>query len=285
MIDLHTHSSVSDGTDTPAELVAKAAAAGLDTVALTDHDTFDGLGQAAAAAAPAGIRLVPGIEISAEREGASVHLLGYFCDVANPALAAELAKIREGRGRRIPAMLDKLAALGMPVSEQEVAAQAGDAPSVGRPHVADALVAKGYAASRDEVFSRWLADDGPAFVPRYSVPLERGIDLVHAAGGVAVIAHPWSRVSRTVLDEDVLTRLAAGHGLDGIEADHLDHDEATRQELYAIARRAGLLVTGGSDYHGAGKTGHDLGSRTTTPGVLAQIERRATAEGTVRLAH
>jgi len=276
-IDLHTHSSVSDGTDAPASLVARAAAGGLDVVALCDHDTFDGLAEALAAGAREGIRVVPGIEISAGRRGVSVHLLGYGCDVGDGALGAELAAIRQGRDGRVPAMLAKLAALGMPLDAQEVADQVGGSPSVGRPHIADAMVAKGYVASRDEAFASFLADGGPAFVPRYQVEVGRGVDLVHGAGGVAVIAHPWARVSRSVLDEDVLVQLAAA-GLDGIEVDHGDHDQATREHLREIAARAGLLVTGGSDYHGTGKTGHDPGSCLTAPDMFAEIESRLAVE-------
>ncbi len=273
-IDLHTHSAVSDGTDAPAHLVEHAVAAGLSVVALTDHDTFDGLTEAEETAARLGIELLPGVEISAQVRGVSVHLLGYGCDTEDDALLDELAKIRKGRERRVPAMLAKLDALGLPLTMDDVAAQAGDSPSVGRPHVADALVARGYLASRDEAFATLLADDGPAFVPRYGVPLARGIDLIHGAGGVAIIAHPWGRVSRGVLDTKSLRRLADVHELDGIEVDHGDHDEATRQKLRALAERSGLLTTGGSDYHGAGKVGHDLGSETTAPAVWTEIERR-----------
>ena len=273
-IDLHAHSLVSDGTDSPAELVAAAAAHGLDVVALTDHDTFDGLPEAQARAEREGVRLVAGIEISATRSGRSVHLLGYGCDPAEEGLARELARVRDGRTGRLPAMLAKLAALGMPLTPEEVAAQVGDSPSLGRPHVADALVARGYLANRSEAFSSYLADGGLAYVPRYSIELGRAIDLVHDAGGVAVIAHPWSRVSLAVLDAQTLAALVADHKLDGIEADHGDHDEATRARLRAVAADLGLLVTGGSDYHGTGKTGHDLGSETTSPAVFAAIERR-----------
>ena len=277
-IDLHAHSAISDGTDSPAELVAAAARAGLDVVALTDHDTFDGLPQALAAAGPAGVRVVPGIELSAEADDVSVHLLGYGCRTDDRVLLDELALIRRGRSGRIPGMLAALAALGMPLDPDVLARTSGNAASIGRPHLADALVAQGYVADRTEAFDRLLADDGPAFVPRYAAGLERAIDLIRAAGGVAVIAHPWGRVSRGVLPETYLAELA-GRGLDGIEVDHNDHDAPTREQLRELAGRHGLLVTGSSDYHGTGKRDHGLGGNTTAPEVLAEIDARIARRG------
>ena len=273
-IDLHTHSAVSDGTDSPADLVAAAARAGLTVLALCDHDTFDGLADAAAAARGSTVRLLPGIEISARLGGDSVHLLGYGCRTANPALTAELARIREGRRRRVPAMLAALARLGMPLELSEVARFAGDSPSVGRPHVADALVARGYVADRNQAFARYLADDGPAYVSRYATEVATGIDLVHRAGGVAVIAHPWGRGGERQITESLLVGLVGRHGLDGIEVDHNDHTPAQRRSLRVLADRLGLLVTGSSDYHGLGKLNHPLGCHTTAPAVLGEIERR-----------
>lgn len=272
-IDLHTHSSVSDGTDTPAELVAHAVASGLDVVALTDHDTFDGLPEALDAGERLGVAVLRGIEISAQRAGASVHLLGYGCRVDDPALAAELARVREGRSGRVGAMLARLSALGMPIPVEVLYRHVGDSPSVGRPHFADAMVELGYVADRTEAFNEWLADDKPVFVPRYAVPVAQGIALVRAAGGVAVLAHPWGRGSRENLSPDVLADLAE-HGLDGIEVDHQDHDQATRDELRVLSRELGLLATGSSDYHGTGKIDHDLGCNTTPVEVLDAIHAR-----------
>lgn len=273
-IDLHTHSRVSDGTDSPTELVAKAVAAGLTAMALTDHDTFDGLDEAQAAAEASGLDLVRGLEMSTKRGAASVHLLGYLVDESDPELTAELVRVRAGRGDRLAPVLEKLAALGVAVTEQEVLAQVGDSPSIGRPHIADALVAAGHVADRREAFDRFLADGGPAHVERYATPLERGIELIKAAGGVAVIAHPWSRGHRPDLPEEYLASLVP-LGLDGIEVDHVDHDPETRVELRALADRLGLLATGSSDHHGLGKVGHPLGVNTTSPEVLAEIRRRA----------
>jgi len=273
-IDLHTHSAVSDGTDTPAELVEKARAVGLDVVALTDHDTFDGLDEAAAAGERVGIQVVRGMELSCSRHGSSVHVLAYGADPASTGLDAEMALVRDGRLGRLAGVLAKLAALGVPVSEAEVMAQVGTSPSVGRPHIADALIEAGHVRDRQEAFDRFLADGGPAHVHRYTIEVERGIDLVHEAGGVAVIAHPWGRGRERLLPASAIQALARDHGLDGIEVDHQDHDADIRRRLHTLADSLGLLATGSSDYHGTGKLDHDLGCNTTDPEVFDEIQRR-----------
>lgn len=278
-IDLHTHSSVSDGTDAPADLVRAAAAAGLDVLGLCDHDTFDGLDEARAAASGAGVVVVAGLEMSTELAGASVHLLGYGCRVDDPDLAAELARIRAGRTGRLPALVARLGELGLPLTEAEVQVQSHGSPSPGRPHVADAMVARGYVADRTEAFDRWLADDRPAYVPRYAADVAASIALVHRAGGVAVLAHPWGRGSRAVLPPAVLADLVAQHGLDGLEVDHTDHDAPTRAELRALASGLGVLVTGSSDHHGAGKPGNPLGCETTDPAVYERLLGLVAARG------
>ena len=283
MIDLHTHSAVSDGTDTPAELVANAAAAGLSVMALTDHDTFDGLPAAMAAAERVGVEVVPGMELSCTREHQSVHLLAYGADAADADLAAEMALVRDGRTGRLRPVLAKLAELGVPVSEEDVLAFVGSSPSVGRPHIADALVAAGHVKDRKEAFDRFLADGGPAHVGRYAIDIGSGIDLVHGAGGVAVIAHPWGRGRERLLPPEVLAELVAEHGLDGIEVDHQDHDAAARAGLRELAERLGVLATGSSDYHGTGKVDHDLGVNATDPETYARLRglmaQRAGARG------
>ena len=273
-IDLHTHSNVSDGTDTPAELVVAAREAGLDVVALTDHDTFDGLDRAVAAGHEHGVEVVHGMELSCSRLGQSVHLLAYGADPEAAALAEEMVRVREGRSGRLRPVLEKLSALGVPVTEAEVRAQVGASPSVGRPHIADALVAAGWVEDRTEAFDRFLADGGPAHVGRYAIDVEHGIDLVHAAGGVAVIAHPWGRGRAALLPTEYLTELVERHGLDGIEVDHQDHDAETRVELRALVDRLGVLGTGSSDYHGTGKTDHGLGVNTTRPDVYDELRKR-----------
>ncbi|GAA3556843.1 PHP domain-containing protein [Microlunatus spumicola] len=273
-IDLHTHSNVSDGTDTPAELVVAAHEAGLDVVALTDHDTFDGLDRAVAAGREHGVEVVHGMELSCSRQGQSVHLLAYGADPEAAALAEEMVRVREGRSGRLRPVLDLLAGLGVPVTEEEVMAQVGSSPSVGRPHIADALVAAGWVEDRTEAFDRFLADGGPAHVGRYAIEVGHGIDLVHQAGGVAVIAHPWGRGRAALLPEEFLTELVERHGLDGVEVDHQDHDAEARAELWALVDRLGVLGTGSSDYHGTGKTDHGLGVNTTRPEVYDELRKR-----------
>lgn len=271
-IDLHTHSNRSDGTDTPAELIRSAAeVARLDVVALTDHDATTGWDEAQAEADRVGIRLVKGIEISTVFRGESVHLLGYEFDPHDTALVDELARVLGGRDARLPLMLERLAEHGIDITIDDVVAQSGDAAASGRPHVADAMVAKGYITHRDEAFDGWLNTGGKAYVDRYSAPLETAIELVTAAGGRTVIAHPWSRGSRHVIDREALTGLNAA-GLDGIEVDHNDHDQQARAELRAIAVDLDLVMTGSSDYHGTGKTeAFRLGANLTAPDQLDRL--------------
>ena len=276
-IDLHTHSAVSDGTDTPAGLVDRARALGLDVVALTDHDTFAGLDEATARGAEVGVQVIRGMELSCARGGQSVHLLAYGADPDAPGLSAEMELVRGGRMGRLAGVLARLAELGVPVTEEQVLVEVGVSPSVGRPHIADAMVKAGHVADRTEAFDRFLADGGPAHVPRYAIPVERGIDLVHAAGGAAVIAHPWGRGREHVLPPEVLARLAADHRLDGIEVDHQDHDPTTRARLHALAGELALLATGSSDYHGTGKLDHELGCNTTDPDVFTALLARVGA--------
>ena len=221
-IDLHTHSRASDGTQTPAELVRAAAAAGLDAVAITDHDTADGWEEAAVTAVEVGISLVRGMEISTRHGGRGVHLLAYLPDPTYPPLAAELDRILDGRDSRVPAMLDLLQDLGIEVTIDDVRRAAGGAAATGRPHVADALVSLGVVGHRDEAFERFLDTGRPAYVNRYAAPLAETIELVAAAGGVTVLAHPWGRHDRSTLPESVLGDLTE-RGLAGIEVDHQDH--------------------------------------------------------------
>ncbi|MFT4261843.1 MAG: PHP domain-containing protein [Nocardioides sp.] len=276
-IDLHTHSRVSDGTDTPTELIHAARDAGLDVVALTDHDTTDGWAEAATAAEEAGIGLVPGIELSTRHGRRGVHLLGYLLDPAYPPLAEELDRILGGRGGRVAQMVSRLNELGLAIEVDDVSAASVDAVSTGRPHVADALVRLGHVADRDEAFSRYLSWGRPAYVGHYAPDLIETIGLVTSAGGVAVIAHPWGRSSEAYrLREADLAELQAA-GLVGIEADHQDHDGPMRDALRAMARNLGLIVTGSSDYHGSGKKDHDLGVNTTAPDQLAALLDRAAA--------
>ncbi|MFH9329410.1 PHP domain-containing protein [Streptomyces althioticus] len=272
-IDLHTHSTASDGTDTPAELVRKAAAAGLDVVALTDHDTTRGHAEALAAL-PRGLTLVTGAELSCRLDGVSMHLLAYLFDPEEPALLAERELVRDDRVPRAKGMIAKLNELGLPVTWERVARIAGNG-SVGRPHVASALVELGVVDSVSDAFTpEWLADGGRAYVPKHETDPFEAVRLVKNAGGVAVFAHPAAvKRGRTVPDSAIAELARAG--LDGIEVDHMDHDPGTRTRLRGLAGELGLLVTGSSDYHGSRKT-CVLGEFSTDPEVYGEITRRAT---------
>lgn len=263
-IDLHTHSNVSDGSDDPADVVRGAAAAGLDVLALTDHDTAASWPAAVDAAEQAGITLVRGMEVSTRLESSSVHLLAYLPDPAYPPLVESLELILDGRNQRVPAICAKLQALGIDVHVEDVHRVAQDAAATGRPHVADAMIVAGAVKDRREAFDRYLSAGGPAYVKRYAAPLREMVRTVAAAGGVSVLAHPWGRSSRDVLTPEVVAELA-GLGLAGVEVDHLDHDEDTRRRLRGLAAELDLVVTGSSDYHGTGKAGHALGCETTAP--------------------
>jgi predicted metal-dependent phosphoesterase TrpH len=269
-IDLHTHSRASDGTQSPGELVRAAAAAGLDVLALTDHDTADGWAEAAATARDVGVALVPGMEISTRHDGRGVHLLAYLPDAGHPALVAELDRVLEGRSSRVPVMIERLRGLGIEIDGEDVRRVAGDAVAAGRPHVADALVELGVVADRSEAFRRFLGAGGPAYANRYASPLLEMLRIVEAAGGVSVIAHPWGRHGRQEPDEATFAELAQA-GLVGIEVDHQDHDAAARERLRAIAGNLDLVVTGSSDHHGTGKVDHELGCNTTAPDQLDRL--------------
>lgn len=271
-IDLHTHSTRSDGTDTPTRLVENAAAvARLDVVALTDHDATTGWDEAQRAADRVGIQLIKGIEISTTFRGASVHLLGYGFDPTHAPLVQELERVLAGRDDRLPRVLAKLAEHGIDITEAEVAEQATDAAALGRPHIADAMVAKGYISHRDQAFDGWLNQGGRAHVERYSAPLVRAVELLVEAGGRPVIAHPWSRGSDRVMTAETFAELRE-HGLVGIEVDHVDHDATRRAGLRAIADDLDLIVTGSSDYHGTGKSeAFALGANLTDPEQFARL--------------
>jgi len=261
-IDLHSHSNASDGTETPAQLITRAAAAKLDVIALTDHDTFAGLDAAAATAEQVGITLIPGVELSAGSGGISVHILAYLVDRNHPDLVAELDRSRAARFGRAERMVDRCVELGAGISWQQVRELAGDAP-IGRPHIARALVAAGAVRSEADAFGPdWIGDRGRAYVHRYAIDPADSVRLVRAAGGVAVFAHPGARLRGRTVGDHVIAELAAA-GLAGLEIDHPDHDPATRARLRALAAELGLLVTGASDDHGR-SSGYRLGTETTT---------------------
>ncbi|MFD7882812.1 PHP domain-containing protein [Streptomyces bauhiniae] len=272
-IDLHCHSTASDGTDTPAELMRAAAGVGLDVVALTDHDTTRGYAEALAAL-PEGLTLVTGAELSCRIDGVSLHLLAYLFDPEEPALLAERELVRDDRVPRAHAMIAKLNALGVPVTWEQVERIAVGG-TVGRPHLASALVELGVVPTVSDAFTpEWLADGGRAFVDKHETDPLEAIRLVKSAGGVTVLAHPAAaKRGRTVSPEAIAAMAAAG--LDGLEADHTEHDQDTRTRLRGLAKDLDLLVTGSSDYHGTRKT-VALGENTTDPEVYGEIIRRAT---------
>jgi predicted metal-dependent phosphoesterase TrpH len=274
LIDLHTHSARSDGTDTPAELVRRAQALGIDVLGLTDHDTTAGWQEALAAADGTTVALVRGLEISCRYAGDGVHLLAYLPDPSYPPLVAELDRVLDGRNARLPAVLAKLNGLGIDMDEAEVRRLAGDAAAIGRPHIADALVARGLVADRTDAFRQFLGPRGPAYVHRYAADLVAMLGTVAGAGGVCVIAHPWARHAHDALDEAGLARLRDA-GLVGVEVDHQDHPPETRDRLRGIARNLDLVVTGASDFHGQGKADHELGCNTTDPEELDRLLDRA----------
>ncbi len=264
-IDLHTHSTASDGTDSPAELVRAASAAGLSVVALTDHDTTSGWDEAAAAV-PSGLTLVRGMELSCTGRGedgepVSVHLLAYLFDPEDEAFAQERARLRGERVTRLRAIAEKMAADGLPIDPDSVLASAGEA--AGRPHLGRALIDAGYVSNMDAAFAGPLATDGPYYVEKLDTPLELAVQMISAAGGVSVLAHARARSRGRILDLDHVRELAA-LGLGGVEVHHMDHSVQDTTVMAELAAELDLIVTGSSDYHGTNKT-VELGEYTTSP--------------------
>jgi 3',5'-nucleoside bisphosphate phosphatase len=277
-IDLHTHSTESDGTDTPAELIATAISAGLDVIALTDHDTTAGWAEAARAVqdgpAAGRLRVVPGAELSCRcpngtgRE-VTVHLLAYLFDPSSPALAEEQLRLRAERRERLHEMAQRMADDGFPVEpDQLMAALPPDAPA-GRPHLGRVLMRAGIVSSVEEAFQRYLGWGGKYYLPRTHTPVLRAIEMIDEAGGATVLAHPFAVTRGPVVDAEVVAELAA-HGLRGIEVDHPDQDAATRAELRKLATELDLIPTGSSDYHGTNKT-IKIGQETTASAALHRL--------------
>jgi 3',5'-nucleoside bisphosphate phosphatase len=273
-IDLHTHTVYSDGTFTPAELIALAAQRGLDVVALTDHDTTDGLPEADTAAAAAGIELVPGVEFSTVREGEGMHVLCYFMDPANPEFGAELHRLQDDRFTRGERMVAKLQELGYPITFGRVR-QIAKGGNIIRPHVAQALVEAGVVPTLKDAFSDDLiGSKGPAYVEKQALHPLQAIDLIHRAGGACVLAHPgtWREVSPVPVA--YIEELVEA-GLDGIEAAHPEHTPEMELAYVEMAERWGLIWTGSSDCHGARYDPVRLGSRSTAPEQFERLKTRA----------
>lgn len=270
--DLHTHSTASDGTTSVVDNVARARALGLDGIAVTDHDTMAAVDEARTAAGD-DLEIVPGTEFSAELDATSVHVLGYWTDPADDALAAEMDRLRNERLRRAEDIVAKFHGLDVPVSMDRVLELAGGAP-VGRPHIAKAVVETGVVATTQAVFDDYLADGGPANVPKHAVHPVRAVELLIGAGGVAVLAHPGLFGSRTgeVMDDAVIEAMAAA-GMAGIEADHPDHTDEQRRTYNDLANGLGLVVTAGSDYHGEAKD-QDLGDATSPAAAVEALRER-----------
>jgi predicted metal-dependent phosphoesterase TrpH len=270
VIDLHLHTTASDGRSTPEELVAEVAAAGCRTIALTDHDTVAGLEATRRAADAAGLAFVDGIEITAVADERDVHILGYFISPADESLGRFLTEQRERRRERLIAMAERLELLGAPVSIDHLVNSTSSGKSLGRPALAQALILAGHAVNVADAFDRFLAEGRPAYVTREGATPAEVIDRIHRAGGLASIAHPGK-----LGDDDLVGRIAA-EGLDAVEVFHPDHEAADQERYGAFASRLGLLVTGGSDYHGpdSGRAG-GLGNVSLPAAAFDALARRA----------
>jgi 3',5'-nucleoside bisphosphate phosphatase len=257
MIDLHAHSTCSDGSEPPESVVDLAVEAACSAIALTDHDECFGLAAARARAATVGIRFVPGCEVSCTLDADPLHLLCYFIDDQSSTFGALLRGVRHDRDERNRALAKRLAALGLPVSLEDATAQA-KGRVVGRPHFAAVLVRGGMAASIEDAFDRWLGEDRPAYVARKPLPPRRVIAAAHDDGGLVALAHPLSHASTTAKLDRLVGQLASD-GLDGLEAYYTSYDRATREELARLAGSKHLVATGGSDFHGAYRPGVRVG--------------------------
>jgi hypothetical protein len=282
MIDLHAHSSISDGTEPPAAVIGHAIAAGLHAFALTDHDTLEQVPAARAAAEAGGLRFIPGCELSCTAVvPGSLHLLAYFVE-PGCVLDDHLGRLQTARTERNARMIERLSELGLPVTTDAVLAIAGDGV-VGRPHIALAMIEQGYVDDVSTAFERYLGQGRPAYVERERLDVAQSIDLIHASGGVAVVAHPYSlRLSAEELDH-YLGELRA-IGLDGLECEYASYDRSERDRLLALAARHSLAPTGGSDYHGAIKpglrVGEGRGDLRVPDDFLTALEARRPAEST-----
>lgn len=276
MIDLHVHSTFSDGTNTPEELAELAATAGITALALTDHDGMMGIDRFLEACRSRGVRGIPGVEISVDFEGGAMHLLGYFLDHKDARLETALARIRRGREERNQVILERLNKIGFAVSWDEVARLAEE-DVVGRPHFAKVLVEKGYVKSKEYAFDHYLGKGKPAYADRFRLSIEESIELIRKAGGVAVLAHPFTLDLGRRRMRALLAGLAA-QGLQGIEAYYAEHSHDQQRFCLSQARELGLAVSGGSDYHGAMnlhcRLGVGFGSLEVPDELVELLEKR-----------
>ena len=272
-VDLHTHSSVSDGTETPTQLVRAAVVAGIGTVAITDHDSTAGWQEAGAAAAGTGLVVIPGMELSTNWGPASVHMLAYLFDANDGGIVAETARIRDGRLRRAESIVAKIAE-DYDLSWDDVLAESSDGTTLGRPHIADALVRKGIVSNRSAAFESILHWRGGYYEKYYAPSPLEGVRMIVRAGGVPVLAHPATHGKYRPMDDSVIRELA-DEGLFGLEVGHRDNTEEGKVRLLKLAKKFGLEITGASDYHGEGKPNR-LGENTTSPEVLEKLIERGT---------
>jgi hypothetical protein len=256
--DLHTHTTASDGSDRPEELIRLAARAGLKAIAVTDHDTIRGLDEAMGAGVDAGIEVIPGLELSANSPHGDMHLLGYYMDTDSAFLKDVLGRVQAARARRNPLILERLAQMGRPLSLKELEEMSGGG-QIGRPHIARAMVRHGYVGSVGEAFARFLKKGAPAYAPKSILAPHEAIDAVHRAGGLAVLAHPISLACETATQLDEMVGRMALEGLDGMECYYSEHSRDFTRTCLAIALKYGLVATGGSDYHGSAKPQIALG--------------------------
>lgn len=272
--DLHVHSTASDGVLPPREVVALAAERGLAGIALTDHDTVDGVAEAVGMADALGIRCIAGVELSCSSAGEpEIHLLGYFVDPTDPGLAAQFDRMRRERVERASAIVDRVASIAGSLTMDDVLVESGGAPP-GRPHIARAMVRLGIVDDADAAFGTdWFGIGGRAYVPRAGLTIGDAITAVHAAGGVAVFAHPGARSTRGLREAAI--REAAALGLDGVEVDHPAHDGEVVERAAQVAVELGLVQTAGSDDHGTGADGSRLGCRTVPARIVDALEARA----------
>ncbi|MCU0578365.1 MAG: PHP domain-containing protein [Desulfobacterota bacterium] len=275
LIDLHTHSSASDGTLRPRELVEYAVKKGAAAIALTDHDTIEGLPEALQAAREKGFELVPGLEISADYPGGTMHILGYFIDPDDPVLGRELSRLQEARRERNPKIIAKLQQLGIPVTFDQVRALAPG--QVGRPHIAQAMLQIGAVKTLDEAFKKFLTKGAPAYVEKFRYPPEKAVDLIIRAGGVAALAHPFTLKFASPEELRGIVSSLKDRGLQGLECLYPEHTAEQTHRYSALGQELGLAVTGGTDFHGKNKEGVDLligyGALRIPYSLLEQLKR------------